>query len=90
MDKLISFLNRIEELDIPDSNDNILNDRREDIINTALLYASDVLIDENGKNIWSNHDILEEVGFRVFVGEQDSSGWLSGCIQTNKGILIYS
>ena len=51
--------------------------------------ACDALIDFNGKNIWENHDILGGAGFPVFPGERDSFGWLTGCIQTKKGIIVY-
>ena len=90
MNNLIAMLKKIESLNIPNS-DNIIINNNTDIsfISEAEATASEVLIDENGKNIWSNHEILENAGYRVFMGERDGFGWLSGCIQTQKGILIY-
>jgi hypothetical protein len=60
------------------------------IINSlASSLACDALIDFNGKNIWENHTILRKAGFYVFPGERDGFGWLTGCIQTKKGIIVY-
>ena len=30
-----------------------------------------------------------DAGYKVFPGERDSFGWLSGCIQTTKGIVVF-
>lgn len=51
--------------------------------------ACDTLIGEDGRNIYDNHDILADHGFPVFPGERDRFGWLTGCIQTKKGIIVY-
>jgi len=51
--------------------------------------ATEVLIDASGKNCWELHRMLEYHGFRVEPGETDGCGWLSGCICTRKGILLY-
>lgn len=41
----------------------------------------DVLITSNGQCDWYNIAILRDNGYRVFAGEKDSFGWLTGCIQ---------
>lgn len=32
---------------------------------------------------------LKEAGFLLYAGEKDSFGWLSGCISTQKGIIVF-
>ena len=51
--------------------------------------ASDFLIMEDGHCNWDNIDILGDIGIRVFAGEQDRFGWVTGCIGLKNGIIIY-
>jgi len=51
--------------------------------------ASEALIDDEGKCIWESHRLLSENGFYVFPGERDRFGWVTGCIQTKKGIIVF-
>ena len=36
-----------------------------------------------------NQMIIKVSGYDVTAGEKDSYGWLTGCIHTNKGIIVY-
>lgn len=56
---------------------------------TVSSLACDALIDNYGQNKYENHEILADNGFPVFPGERDRFGWLTGCIQTKKGIIVY-
>lgn len=47
------------------------------------------LITDKGQPDWRAHAILKGNGFRVTCGEKDSFGWLTGCIHTSKGIIVY-
>lgn len=93
MDTLLKLLERINCSELPDSDSCILTSLNDCILNTliddAALAADDVLIDANGRNIVDNHVILKHRGYNVFPGECDRFGWLSGCIQTKKGIIVY-
>lgn len=51
--------------------------------------ANEALIDDEGSCIWDAHDFLKMNGFYVFPGERDRFGWLTGCIQTTKGIVVF-
>ena len=43
-----------------------------------------------GEPDWAAIKGLEEkTHYRVFAGEKDSFGWLTGCILTRKGILVF-
>ena len=91
MNTLIQLLETIEKTDLPDNSKQNLNaiERIEETINKLLPLANTLLIDDNGINLWENHDVLDSHGFRVFPGEQDRFGWLTGCIQTRKGFIVY-
>ena len=47
------------------------------------------LINTEGGCNWENIDILENLGYSIYAGEQDSFGWLSGCIETVNGVIVY-
>jgi len=81
MDELVKVLTRINK-------EEVLNNLPE-FIDKAVRLANELLITEDGSCNWENHDILKKEGFHVYAGEQDRFGWLTGCIQTNKGILVY-
>jgi hypothetical protein len=51
--------------------------------------ACSCLIETGGKCDWSNIAKVRKEGFNVFAGESDSFGWLTGCIRTSKGVIVY-
>ena len=58
-------------------------------INTILNMCASLLIDDEGHCNWTHIDLLKKSGFYVYPGEQDRFGWLTGCIDTQKGTIIY-
>lgn len=52
-------------------------------------FAYEYLITDEGHPNFKNINILRENGFPVYPGEQDSFGWLTGCIKTKKGTLVF-
>lgn len=84
LDKLLILLKAIDE-------DPSQRDNYDKILRNTLAegLAEEALVDENGRCIWENHKVLEDAGFSVFPGERDRFGWLTGCIQTKKGIIVY-
>ena len=92
MEALITCLKIINISELEDSNKTILNQITTEeckIINAACKLANELLISEDGHNKWNEHDILSKAGFRVFSGETDGFGWITGCIQTKKGLILY-
>ena len=81
MDEFIQVLHKINK-------EKVLNNLQH-LIEEAVKLANELLVTESGKCNWENHELLKKEGFHVYPGEQDRFGWLSGCIQTNKGILIF-
>lgn len=58
-------------------------------IDGIINLANETLITSNGQCHWDNIDKVKKAGFNVFAGEKDSFGWLTGCISTKKGIIVY-
>jgi hypothetical protein len=83
LEKLMELLKNLNASDLPENYDEYI---KNDEIETL---ACSTLIGSNGECLWDNHDLLNKNGFSVFAGERDRFGWLTGCIQTEKGIIVY-
>jgi hypothetical protein len=59
------------------------------LVEAAIRAADTALITNKGECNWAAHRELEKHGYRVYAGEKDSFGWLTGCINTKKGVLVY-
>lgn len=79
---------------------NIDSDRTIKVINThysnknplviaAKYLANEYLISEDGHPDRKNMDIISSAGFPIFPGEQDRYGWLTGCIELSRGIIMF-
>lgn len=87
---LVKVLREIDESDLSEEDDQIiLKDTDHEVIRLVTKYADCLLIDENGCPFFSRMDELQTHGFFVFPGERDRFGWLTGCIQTKKGIVMF-
>lgn len=58
-------------------------------VKIAVSRANKLLITDTGTCNWDNINKLKQSGYNVFPGEVDRLGWLTGCIETNKGIIVY-
>ena len=61
------------------------------LVDRAESLCCDQLITGHGDCNWENIKILRSSGYRVFPGEKDSFGWLTGCVQKigDTRILVY-
>ena len=81
----------IELLDQLQDRTGILPSEDEDadeVLDQVLDLADELLITNNGQPNYSEFPILNRYGYRVFAGERDSFGWLTGCIQKGNGPTI--
>jgi hypothetical protein len=53
----------------------------------SVIYLADILL--TGDDKFENMNYIQQKGFPIFPGEQDRFGWLTGCIQLKKGIIIF-
>ena len=59
------------------------------IINKIISLGNIYLINEDGSCNYINIELLKNHKFNVFAGERDRFGWLTGCIETSKGIIVF-
>jgi hypothetical protein len=77
---LISLLQLIDQ----DENVDINNKRHVHPLVEAVVYlATEYLAN------YENIQLLKNAGYKVFPGEQDSFGWLTGWIEIKKGQILF-
>ena len=76
----------IHLLKMIDEDDTIDIKQKHPLIDAVVYLADEYLTgNENFKNIVT----IRESGFDVYAGEQDRFGWLVGCIQLKRGIIMF-
>lgn len=89
MEYLINVLKLIEKIDYIEPKDYLTNGEQPELVKEAVKSAEVLLITENGRPNTANMEYLRSQGFDVFPGKGDSFGWLTGCIRTTKGIIVF-
>jgi hypothetical protein len=95
LQQLIKALEAIEasEVAIPTYEDEygagMLLEHDHELVQKASGIACGVLIGDGGQCDWDNIRALTVMGYSVYAGERDSFGWLSGCIRTKVGVVVY-
>lgn len=89
MYRLINALRAIEKVDYIIAEQYLTNNNPKELVKEAVNLADEFLITENGKPNLENIAYLKTHGFNVFPGETDSFGWLTGCIRTSKGVIVF-
>lgn len=91
MNHLIELLNDIDESYLPDgTHDTILTDEDHVLVSVIRNLATSLLISDNGDPDFDTIDeLFHKHGYFIFPGERDRFGWLTACIQTKKGIIVF-
>jgi hypothetical protein len=85
---LIHLLQYIDNDDTIQVNNNQY-DRTHSLIIAALYLANESLIGDDGHPDRKNMDRVSENGFGIFPGEMDRFGWVTGCIELSRGIIVF-
>lgn len=92
MKRLIDALRVIEKVDYIKQKEYLTDGYRSELpqlIQETIKLADELLITKDGRPNFNNITYLKEHGFNVFPGDKDSFGWLTGCIRTKKGIIVF-
>ncbi|RII34326.1 hypothetical protein D2A34_14370 [Clostridium chromiireducens] len=89
IENLLNVLGAIEKVDYIKAKQYLTNGEPQELVKEAVRLADEVLITSEGKPNYESISYLKEHGFNVFAGEKDSFGWLTGCIRTSKGIIVF-
>jgi hypothetical protein len=90
MQRLVELLTEIDQSSLPDEDyDYVL--RSDDHVNISEIQslACDLFIQE-GSPLFDDMDMLhKQHGYFIFPGERDRFGWVTACLQTKKGIIVF-
>lgn len=91
MNYLVQMLRDVDESCLEDGDDDkILSHHDHLLISVIQNLATNLLITKNGTPDFEEMDRLyHEHGYFIFPGERDSFGWLTACIRTKKGIIVF-
>lgn len=86
MQQLVELLQKIEnDSTLPDDKYAILYGEKE-----IQALAMDLFIDKEGNPLFEKMDELQKLsGYYIFPGERDRCGWLTACLQTKKGVIVF-
>lgn len=92
MKKLLSYLNILEnteELKPSTYISSSVNDDLKILLINIKNRASQLLVRASGMPIIENIKCLEESGYKVFPGDKDLDKWITGCLKTSKGTIVF-
>ena len=93
MESLVELLRTFEESDLATPRDPdlvFLSASMHELVEKIEARATDVLISEDGSPNYNSMDkIYEMYGYFVFPGERDRFGWVTGCLRTKKGVIVF-
>ncbi len=90
MNRLVECLQMLEATDLPETSETVLDSVDHDLIDEVKHAATQSMITSKGEPHFDNIDELWRThGYFIFPGERDRFGWLTACIQTKKGIIVF-
>ncbi len=68
---------------------NELYENSHPLVIVAKYLANECLIGDDGHPLREEMDKVSSAGFPIFPGEMDRFGWLTGCIQLSRGLIVF-
>jgi len=82
---LLRYINKDNSIEVTNNH----YDRSHPLVIAALHLANEVLIGDDGHPDRENMDKIISKGFCIFPGEMDRFGWVTGCIELSRGIIMF-
>lgn len=93
MERFVTYIRQLEASDLPDappSQDVYLSTSTHELVETLTYLATNLFIGVEGTPLFQEMDVLShEYGYVIFPGERDRFGWVTACLQTKKGIIVF-
>ena len=91
MEELVSYLRQFDASDLPDGDDDvILHHSDHELVAMIECIATEIFIGEEGDPLFSEIDrLLREYDYFIFPGDRDRYGWLTACLRTKKGVIVF-
>lgn len=90
MQRLVECLKIVESSSLPNNPDVRLDVVDHLLIDEIQFIAARLLITDQGEPDFDLIDKLyKEYGYFVYPGERDRHGWVTACLQTKKGFIVF-
>lgn len=90
MQRLVECLQALEASTLPNTKDEYLDVIDHSSIDEIQFIAARLFINDKGEPLFDEMDRLQkEYGYMIFPGERDRYGWLTACLQTKKGVIVF-
>ena len=90
MQRLVECLKAVDASSLPDNKDIRLDVVDHPLIDEIQFIATRLLITDKGEPDYDEIDrLFKEFGYFIYPGERDRFGWLTACIETKKGFIVF-
>lgn len=90
MERLVECLRVVDASSLPDDSEVRLDPVDHPLITEIQFIATRSLITDDGDPKFEDIDRLyKEFGYFVYPGERDRFGWVTACLQTKKGFIVF-
>lgn len=90
MQRLVECLKTVDGSSLPDNKDIRLDSVDHPLIDEIQFLATRLLIDKSGDPKFEEIDrLFKEFGYFIYPGERDRFGWVTACIETKKGFIVF-
>lgn len=90
MQRLVECLKIVDGSSLPEDTDIRLDVADHPLIDEIVFLAARLLITDKGEPEFDEMDRLyNEHGYFIYPGERDQFGWVTACLQTKKGTIVF-
>ena len=90
MERLVECLKVVDASTLPNDSEIRLDPVDHPLITEIQFIATRFLINDKGEPEFDEIDRLhKEHGYFVYPGERDRFGWVTACLQTKKGFIVF-
>ncbi len=90
MQRLAECLKALDDSSLPDNTNVRLDTVDHPLIDEIQFIAARLLITDKGEPDFDEMDRLhKEFGYFIYPGERDRFGWVTACLQTKKGFIVF-
>lgn len=90
MNRLLACLQSIDESSLPNDVDIRLDPIDHPLVDEISAAATDLFISNKGEPLFEEIDrFYKDYGYFIYPGERDRFGWVTACLQTKKGIIVF-
>lgn len=90
MQRLVECLKAVDDSSLPDNKDTRLDVVDHPLIDEIQFIAARLLITDKGEPDFDEIDrLFKEYNYFIYPGERDRFGWVTACLETKKGFIVF-